>query len=132
MLGPFRCTPGQRGETYAHRKNHILHGNGPVPDARSDRRGFEGEGIGARKGFVFEGSDLRQGITVAENHENDGEGDKGAEGYDDRKGIEHAEDQDAEDNHDVPNKAGQGGDQVREEVQHHGDDHAYDDHNNHG
>src|SRR6185295_19818180 len=102
MSGPFRCTAGQRGETYAHCKNHSWHGNAPVPDARSDRRGVEGEGIGAREGFVFEGSALPQGNTLAEDDENDGERGKGAEGYDDCEGIEHAEDQDAEDNHNLP------------------------------
>ena len=94
-----------------------------VLDARSDRRSLEGEGTDARKSFVFEGSDGHQGTTVAEDDENGGEGDKGAEGDDDRKGIEHAEG-----DHDVPDKAGQGGDQVREEVQHHVDDHELDDH----
>ena len=57
MSGHFRCTSFQRGEPHAHRKNHSWHGDGPVPDARSARRRLEGEGTGARKSIVSEGSE---------------------------------------------------------------------------
>ena len=98
-----------------------------MPDARSDRRGFEGEGTGARKGFVFEGSDLPKATPSPKTTKTTAKVTKAPKVTTTAKASSTPK-TDAEDDHDVPDKAGQGGDQVREEVQHHVDDHALDDH----